>query len=200
MKKNLFLTGLSGTGKSTLIHRALRAAGLFPVGFRTLRVYDGQGKVCAYVVSDIRSPERGVRFMNRVEGEKWHRDFLLFCRTAHEALDGAETFDVVLMDEIGGKELLDPTFYNRVVSLLESPVFCIGVLKDRAGVERQIKNHDPDNAAYRKAYEGLRSFLEESTNSVIYTVTEKNREEIFNRIVSLLKIAVISIESVSEEK
>ena len=36
MSRNLFFTGISGAGKSTVINRALQAVGLCPMGFRTI--------------------------------------------------------------------------------------------------------------------------------------------------------------------
>ncbi len=186
MRRNLFFTGLSGTGKSTVIHRALLTTRILPVGYRTIRIYDDHGNVCAYVVSDVRSPEVGVQFISRKREEEWHRDYSLFCRTALAALEGAETYDVVLMDEIGGKELLDAAFYERITELLRKPVLCIGALKDRSGMERLIKKPTTNNSIYRKTYERFRSFIEECPESEIFTVTENNREEMFKRAVSFL--------------
>lgn len=187
MGSNLFFTGLSGAGKSTLIQQALQMVCIWPAGFRTIRVYDDHDKVCAYVVSDVRSPELAVRFMTRDEGEEWRRDDLLFCRVALDALEQAEAFDVILMDEIGGKELLNVPFRQRIIEILESPIPCIGVLKDRSGMERQIRKQDPDNDTYREAYEQLRTFLEKSSDSTFLTVTKHNREAMFTTAVSFLK-------------
>lgn len=187
MSRNLFFTGISGAGKSTVINRALQAVGLCPMGFRTIRVYDANDNICAYLVSDLRSPERGVRFMVRENGEQWRRDYPLLCRAALEALEGVTNGDVVLLDEIGGKELLDDTFYRRLTELLKSPARCIGVLKDRSGVESLLRHSASDNATYRETYERFRLILETCPNTSLLTVTEDNREAMLLRAVSFLQ-------------
>ena len=75
--------------------------------------------------------------------------------------------DAVILDEIGGLELLSPEFSGALYRLLESDVPIIGVLKSPESAETMVKAQ----GMYREflpAAERLRAFLLSDRNTLLY--------------------------------
>ena len=128
MKKKLFLTGPDRSGKSELIHNALgddiRRAG----GFVTVREWDGEGNVLSFDLMNADgsgNPERFLEFVNK----KPLSHLEVFSQQGTRLLRQGTSRPYVVLDELGGVELLDDSFVKALVQLLKSDVPCIGVLK-----------------------------------------------------------------------
>ena len=138
MGRRFLLTGMPGSGKSTVVRRCverLRAAGLTVGGISTPEVRRGGRRVAFEVVDlatgrrglmasvDIRSPHRVGRYGVDVEG---------FEAVALPALRYAEeSCDVICIDEIGRMELYSKVFEEAVKRILEGVKPVIAVVHRR---------------------------------------------------------------------
>jgi nucleoside-triphosphatase len=135
--QKLFLTGPSGTGKSTLLLGMLEAYRERLGGFYVQR-HQSAGRCFAYALSAAREgnfqtdvPWRGdtPNAFITVQHGKHMLDLSVFDACGEEMLRQSADTTVMLLDEIGGVELLSDSFFNRLCALLESDVPCIGVCK-----------------------------------------------------------------------
>ena len=117
MKPRLFLTGPVGCGKSTAIRQALGGKLTHCGGFLTRRYREPQ----LHFV--LESPDGKIRktFLDFPDG-KPEVDLSVF---SDADLSGA----VLLLDEIGGIELLDPEFNAALAAVLRKNIPVLGVLK-----------------------------------------------------------------------
>jgi nucleoside-triphosphatase len=136
-RKNLFVTGQPGIGKTTLIERVLDAldvdAGGFytaaileegrRVGFSIVGLHGGSG-VLAHV--DHEGPFRVGKY--GVKPEDLERVGVPSIREA------VEHSRLVVMDEIGRMELCSPAFQEAVGHALDSATPVLGTLQDRKNV------------------------------------------------------------------
>lgn len=138
MGRRFLLTGMPGSGKSTVVRRCverLRAGGLTVGGISTPEVRRGGRRVAFEVVDlatgrrglmasvDIRSPHRVGRYGVDVEG---------FEAVALPALRYAEeSCDVICIDEIGRMELYSKAFEEVVMRILEGVKPVIAVVHRR---------------------------------------------------------------------
>lgn len=128
MKKKLFLTGPDRSGKSDMIHRALgdqiRQAG----GFVTIRERDAQGNVLSFDLMPADGSGQPERFLEFVDGKPVsHME--VFSQSGTRLLRQGANRPFVVLDELGGVELLDDSFVRALVTLLRGDTPCIGVLK-----------------------------------------------------------------------
>lgn len=128
MKKKLFLTGPDRSGKSKLIHRALgddiRRAG----GFITAREWDGDGNALSFDLMPADGSGQAERFLEFVDGRAVSHPEV-FSQSGTRMLRQAGNRNFVVLDELGGVELLDDSFVRALVQLLRSDTPCIGVLR-----------------------------------------------------------------------
>ena len=130
----IFLTGLPGSGKSTVLMKViekLRKKGLKIGGVITpeMRV---RGKRIGFKVIDVYSGEEGIlASVERKTGPrvgKYRVDIEDFERVALKALDFAmKECDVIAIDEIGKMELFSKTFKEKIDELLtqDKPTICV---------------------------------------------------------------------------
>ena len=147
MKKRLFLTGPSGAGKTTIIRQALGGSLAYAGGFVTERVLDEQDKLLGFDLLPAAAAlsDQGFqrwRFLD-YSGPQPAKDNEVFRSQGVRLLQEAEYYPFVLLDEIGGFEMLIPQFRNALAELLNSELPIIGVLKG------------PENAAAIKSRFGL---------------------------------------------
>jgi len=132
-RKNLFVTGRPGVGKTTLIRRVLADLGVAAGGFTTDEIREG-GERVGFAVSDLRGPSGILAHVN-LESE--HRvgkygvnrgDIERIGVPALEtAVAGAR---LVVMDEIGRMELCSPAFQQAVLRALDSPRPVLGTIQE----------------------------------------------------------------------
>ena len=130
MKSKLFLTGESGCGKSTLLRQELGKSLDNAGGFLTIRKVDENGAVKGF---DIIPPD-----------EKQVSTFLDFSKVPpiqmeafgtlgvwclENAMKNPSQYGYIVLDEIGGIELLEETFSEKLYQVLNSDIPCIGVIK-----------------------------------------------------------------------
>ena len=152
---HLLLTGKIGCGKSTALLSELKDVIEMAGGYRTVRLLDRNGTRRGFAhippaskegVNGIWNPDRNDIFL--IPGEGMRTEVLL-SRTI-PMMEGKPRF--FLLDEIGGKELLIPTFYRRLEELFSGEIPCIGVLKSAngsAGIRRWMQQTDFRNAYNR---------------------------------------------------
>ncbi len=144
MQRRLFLCGPSGCGKSAMIRAALAESLAGAGGFVTERVSTPGGKLLGFdllpsaAAGGIEGFE-GARFLD-YSCDPPKKDNEVFRLEAVRLLQEAEYYPYVLLDEIGGYELVIPQFRAALADFLSSSVPCIGVIKDLAGVYEQQRH------------------------------------------------------------
>lgn len=132
MKKKLFITGPDRSGKSDMIRRALGDRIRHAGGFVTIRERDAQGNVVGFDLVSADGSGHPERFLEFVNGKPVsHMEVFAQCGT--RLLRQGENRPFVVLDELGGVELLDDSFVRALVALLKSNTPCIGVLRPGAG-------------------------------------------------------------------
>lgn len=173
MKKRLFLTGPSGIGKSTIIRQALGPALAYAGGFVTERVSDGEGRLLGYELLPAAAAMSGTayqswRFLD-YSGSVPAKDNEVFRNQGVRLLQEAEYYPFVLLDEIGGFEMLIPQFRNALAELLNSEQPIIGVLKEAenaASIKRRFGLGD----RFTLLTDNLRSVLDRDVDTVLLQV------------------------------
>ena len=139
MKKHLFLTGPAGCGKSRLLRELLGPALAMAGGFVTQRSLDETGALVGIDLYPAAaaggvvgfSPSRIVDF--RREPPKTDNE--VFRSQGVRLLQEAAYYPFVLLDEIGGFELIIPQFRSALEELLSGDQPCIGVVKSLEDAE-----------------------------------------------------------------
>ncbi len=173
MKKRLFLTGPSGAGKTTIIRQALGPALAYAGGFVTERSLGDGGRLLGFDLL----PAAGAAFDSGFErwrfldysGPKPAKDNEVFRSHGVRLLKEAEYYPFVLLDEIGGFEMLIPQFRNALAELLNSELPIIGVLKgpENAG---EIKRRFGLGDRFTALTDNLRTVLSKDANTVLLEV------------------------------
>ena len=155
MKRRLFLTGPIGCGKSTAIAAALGDKITLCGGFLTRRYRE------PHLHFAVESPNRTQTetFLSFSTG-KPEMNLSAFSRFP---LDG----DVLVLDEIGGIELLDPGFAAALDRVLDSGVPILGVLKGDGPAGALIKTLGLTES-YRLAAARLRARLQADPDTLMY--------------------------------
>lgn len=158
MKRRLFLTGAIGCGKSTAIERALGDRIKTLGGFRTRRQMGTDGHPVAFY---LEAPDGSGKetFLNFSSG-KPELDLQVFSRVT---LQGC----VLILDEIGGIELLNPDFTAALETVLSSETPIIGVMKGPGPAGALIRALGLTEE-YETAAENLRSFLKNDPETTLY--------------------------------
>lgn len=161
MKRRLFLTGEMGCGKSTAI---LTAAGeSLPRfgGFLTRRVRDAQGNALSFYLASPDGMKKATFLDCTGPQARVHTE--VFRVLAPELMTG----DFVILDEIGGMELLCPEFVAALEKLLAAGIPILGVLKGEGPASAMIRRLGLAEE-YETAAKQLRQRLAEDENTCIY--------------------------------
>lgn len=183
MSNNYFLEGDIQTGKSTLIRRALGDHISECGGFACQRLIDNSGNIIGFRFGPASStplnasvrfddgypytlryadgsiPDNIFKFRDRLGVS--HVDADLFGTAGVELMRVRKGQRFMLLDEIGGIELVCRPFVSALFDLLESDVPCVGVIKSRINME---KIGDPEVAL---VYDELRDRILSGHNSRI---------------------------------
>ncbi len=158
-KDHLLVTGVIGSGKSTFVQRYLEDSGLKPSGYMTIRhtTRRAQKMGFSHIPAGIQR-ETGlltVRHQNGstfptdcfllVEGEDSRFDVEQFADKAFTLLD--QPGDVIVLDELGGVELLDDRIFDRVTRMLENETTPVIIVwkHDRSLEETLSHSYLPDS-------------------------------------------------------
>lgn len=165
MTRRLFLTGDMGCGKSTAIANALGNRIGRCGGFLTKRVYDENGSLQGFQICST-DGSKSMDFLVFFDGKPMIYP-VSFETLGVSLLKG----QVLILDEIGGVELLCPRFTAALYALLESGVPILGVLKGEqprtAMTEKLHLRQD-----YSVAAQALRKQLLDDPDTLIYECTQ----------------------------
>jgi nucleoside-triphosphatase len=169
--KNIFITGLPGSGKTTLIRKLageLREYG--PAGFFTGEIRE-QGARTGFTLTSLDGRESGMLAHRNIRGP-------LRVGTYGVDLQGFEQFlgklvlpgpspRLVIIDEIGKMECLSERFRGLVVSLLGAPAPVIATIALKAG--------------------GFIDEVKRRPDVLLYEITERNREALLRDIAERIR-------------
>ena len=171
--KNLFLTGPVGCGKSTSIATALADALPKAGGFLTVRQKDEEGRAIAYWLQRPDGRDGQVIIQYRQKPYTMHLE--VFEDLGIRLLEEAKAYDFVILDEIGGFEVLSDSFLKALMELLKSDVPCIGVMKGAAPASKMIQKLGLGDAYVQRA-ESLRRWMREDENTQLYECSQFDPE------------------------
>lgn len=163
--KNLFLTGPVGSGKSTSIAAALGKYRNKAGGFLTVRQRDDTGRVVAYWLQRCDGSDRQCIIDCSVKPYTMHME--VFESFGVQLLEEAAQFDFVILDEIGGFEILSDSFSDALMVLLKSDIPCIGVMKGTGPAGKMIRKLGLGETYVQKA-ERLRQWMHQDENTQLY--------------------------------
>lgn len=179
MGNNFFLEGPIQTGKSTLIRKALGADIDLCGGFTTQRVFDCKGDLFGFrlgpsdttpltgELSKLSEEERSGFFRYADTNGYFCTDIAPFETIGIDCLLLKGHQKLFLIDEIGGIELLSPSFTSTLFSVLESDTPCIGVIKLRENMERIRTSDLHEKKILHGSYDRLRTAITCGENSRI---------------------------------
>lgn len=179
MKKHLFLTGVSGIGKTTIIRQALGSAAGYAGGFITERVADGDGSVEGFDLYPAAAAIGhdgfdGLRFLD-LGTTPPRKDNEVFRESAAQMLREAGFYPFVLLDEIGGFEMLIPQFRNELAQLLNSDAPIIGVIKGAENAE-ELRASFGLGEKFTMLTDNLRAVLANDEDTVVIEVKQRGDE------------------------
>ena len=173
MEKNLFLTGSVGCGKSTSIAAALGENLPEAGGFLTVRQRDDSGRAIAYWLQRCDGSGRQCIIDYSAKPYCMHRE--VFETFGVELLEQAKQYDYVVLDEIGGFEVLSDVFMDALTTLLQSDIPCIGVMKGEGPASKMIQKLGLGEAYVQKA-ESLRRWMRQDENTLLYECSQFDPE------------------------
>jgi len=179
MKKHLFLTGVSGIGKTTIIRQALGSAAGYAGGFITERVADGDGSIEGFDLY----PAAAAIGHDGFDGQRFldlgtvppQKDNEVFRESAVQMLREAEYYPFVMLDEIGGFEMLIPQFRNELAQLLNSDAPIIGVIKGAENAE-ELRASFGLGEKFTMLTDNLRAVLANDEDTVVIEVKQRGDE------------------------
>lgn len=193
--RHFFLTGTSGIGKSTLLMEVLQEME-FPIsGFFAQRqlLPDGTTGGFRLLPWGSRLPltatyqaEASDLFIKKSD-TGWQKDLHVFQTTAITLLN--EKTPLKCLDEIGGTELLVPEFLNALYALLESDVYCVGVIKSPQNLTSMMTRVEMKKQEAIKLQK-LHKDMTQQFHSVIVELTAFNREEVKLALKNFIKTEV----------
>ncbi|MCK9176127.1 MAG: iron chelate uptake ABC transporter family permease subunit [Clostridiales bacterium] len=169
-KSNLLLTGAIGSGKSTFVQHLIDHMAVMPTGYMTIRHIDADERRQGFAhvpaanqrgtgFLTIRHDEHDIFPMAQCflvadpDGRRFNLD--RFHETAMEFMDRPGS--LMILDELGGDELLIDDFYERVLALLEDTTRpTILVWKHDKSFERSISRAKVSEADINKIKERRR--------------------------------------------
>ena len=171
--QKLFLTGPVGCGKSTSIAAALGDYLAKAGGFLTVRQKDEEGRAVAYWLSRPDGRDRQIILNYSAKPYTMHPE--VFEDLGVQLVQEARQYDYVVLDEIGGFEVLSDVFLEALMELLQSDVPCIGVMKGAGPASRMIQKLGLGDAYMQKA-EQLRQWMHRDEKTVLYECSQFDPE------------------------
>jgi nucleoside-triphosphatase len=172
-QRNLLITGLPGTGKTTLVMRlADRLKGVKAAGFYTEEIRKG-GVRKGFEVVDLRG-ERALLSHVDIQGGprvgKYGVDVAGFERYLETVPFLSPDTAVVVIDEIGKMECLSEKFTRLIVDLLDAPVMVVATIALHGG--------------------GIIDHIKGRADVHLYEVTKENRQVLAGEIESSLRESI----------
>ena len=171
LEKNVFITGLPGVGKTTLIKRIFEALKpLHPIGFYTAEIKEGgerkgfelislEGKRSLLSHKKVRSPYQVGHYKVDVESIE---DFL-------NSISFSDPLThLIIIDEIGKMECLSDQFKKILEEILDSEKRVVATIALKGG--------------------GLIAGVKERDDVKIFEITQKNRDSLFLEILKEMRM------------
>lgn len=199
MIKHLFIEGPSGIGKTTLLLEALGTLSCQPGGFVTLRLVNQEGLTQAFSLTSPSLATSSIQLYSKAipniflerdrQGMVWHIE--VFEEAGMKLLFESEEKRLLLLDEIGGCELLSDSFSQRLLELLEGRVPCIGVLKSCDNAENMARRLGL-SFRYLERYQAFRRRLLSNPSTLILSLSPENRRDTIRSVKAFLSPWAIS--------
>lgn len=160
-RKNIFLTGEKGCGKTTAIKKYLSSVSCGTGGFVTMKVQDGPERgTWLYLMKGYDDEPSGENALCPLEEGKSVPEETVkrFDELGVSALTGAEENDLIIMDELGPREEKASLFHRAVMRCLDSDTPVLGVIQ--------------------MAESGFLDKIRRRSDTLVLTVTEDNRGSI----------------------
>ncbi|WP_430601916.1 hypothetical protein IGJ02_002051 [Enterococcus sp. DIV0724b] len=146
---NFFLEGDKFIGKSTLLREVIMATGKSVSGFYVNRRINDQGHIVGFELRAAKewgqqtpdmTPIADHCFIHTEKGRRT-RNLQVFETFGKALLKEAknDTADIILLDEIGGIELLSSPFKVELLTLIQQPKKILGVFKSEENYHKQKK-------------------------------------------------------------
>ena len=170
VKKNILLTGLPGTGKTTLIKKlSEELSGLASVGFYTEEIREGAVRKGFALISldgkrgllshrETNSPYRVGKYGVDVKGFENFLEGIAFL---------APAAGLIIIDEIGKMECLSPIFRRMIKEILSSEKMLIATVALKGG--------------------GLIEEIKRRADVMLFEITQENRDSLLREILLYLK-------------
>lgn len=200
MKKNLFLQGDIGVGKSSLIRKNLLSH--FPKvgGIYVQRIYIGNSYV-AFKLNPLENAEdyqlnlyvtsidkMDDLFLYSDQQGKWYKNLEVFNTKAITYLKKSMTKKIILLDELGELELNCTAYLKAVLDVLEGDVPAIGVIKSSKNAKK-VRAALPEK--HKDSNETPLNYIKSHPQVELLNVTKHNLEIINNRVKSFVEEAVL---------
>lgn len=169
MKRRLFLTGPMGCGKSTIIATAIGEKLPEFGGFLTKRLRNDDGQAIAFYLESPDGKHREVFLDCQTAPAQIHMD--AFTLLAPKLLRGA----YLVLDEIGGLELLCPPFMQALDALLAADIPVIGVVKGEGPASAMVRKLGLTET-YELAAQHLRERLRADPDTLVYNCGQHDEE------------------------
>jgi Predicted nucleotide kinase len=186
--RHLLLEGPSGVGKTTLLLNRLGLLRREAGGFVTQRMEDEAGVTCGFCLTAAKSADT-----SRIPYREERPGIFLKCGVevparkvflgiGMELLKNAESCPFILLDEIGGVELLEPAFFSRLTELFSKNTPCIGVLKSTKNCAMMKRNIALMPDCFEQKCREFRTFLQNNPQVEIVRVERRDSPEAVHKI------------------
>lgn len=194
MGKSLFLTGDSGEGKTTLLFQCLEPYRSFVSGFFSQRLIDKNQNTVGFRLASAKEEWKPKAFYEghltnvflRRENDNTFIFPEVFVTAGSNLLKNHENEKLILMDEIGGIELLIPEFMEAIHRCLAGPAPCIGVVKSQKNLALMTKRSGGNLSLERLLTELEEDLLKDQRNRIL-TFQRSRKEVIRTEILNFLK-------------
>ncbi len=159
MYKHLFLEADSGSGKSTLIRKIIAPYIDQIGGFTSQRLQNENNETIAFRIVPAQDMRLAVPYENTQESifriiageKKGYNNLEVFETEGIKLLTSIDDKKLILLDEIGGIELKNKAFREKLYEVLAGDVPCIGVIKQEqkaaamsglSGKKKELAEHN----------------------------------------------------------
>lgn len=165
MDRNLLITGLPGTGKTTLVMKlADRLKGVRAAGFYTEEIRTGWARL-GFEIVDLRGGRTLLSHIDIPGGRrvgKYGVDVAAFEQYLESVPFLSPHTDLAVVDEIGKMECLSEKFTRLIVNLLDAPIMVVATIALRG--------------------EGIIDRIKRRANVRLYWLTKENRDSLVEEI------------------